>query len=224
MNITKEKAMPRANQKPFNRHSMSIQSRNKSYGVINILWNKMRPDLRFEDKEMIREERLAWIAEFLGLNKLESTKSLTDAQIGRVLDEMKRLTGQPVKTRQNATMPQPPTHSGILGVVQTSASGEAEILHLTTPEQLFTLEILEAHIGWTVQQRENYLKPRFNRTSFQTLKVAQANSLTMQLLTIAAQKDLKSILGPNVKISRQQISKYIPTLKKQLGIDQKETR
>lgn len=209
--------MATAKKQPFNNYSMSRESRSKAYGKINILWKQMRSDLRFEDKDTIRDERLTWIAEFLGLKKLDSTTKLSDKQIGLVVEEMMRLTGQAPKTRQNAPKSQP---SGILSVVETSSTGGAEIIHLTTPEQLFTLEKLEAHIGWTVEQRENYLKPRFKRTNFRTLKFAQANALIMQLMTIGTQKDLKLILGPGNSISREEIKKYIPILKKKLEIDQ----
>ena len=208
--------MPAAKQRPFNAYSMSEDSRRKAYAKINILWKQMRPDLHFEDKDTIRDERLTWIASFLNLKKLESTTNLSPRQLGRVVEEMMRLTGQQPKPRQNAPKSQP---SGILGIVGAGA----EIIHLTSPEQLFALEILEKHIGWTPQQRENYLKPRFNRTNFRTLKFDQANSLMMQMLTIGAQKDLKLILGPDVKISRRQIRKYIPDLKKRLEIDKSKS-
>lgn len=199
--------------------SMSQTSRNKSYAAINILWNQMRPDLRFEDKETIREERLTWIKDFLNLKKLESTTILTDKQIGLVLDEMKRMTGQPIKKPLVAPKPQTWARSGIVGFVKTNSDGETEIVHTASPEQLYVLDILENHLGWTDQQRENYLKPRFHKTSFRALEFKQANSLTMQMLTIAAQKELKLIVKSGTKISREQIRKYIPVLKQKLGID-----
>lgn len=99
-------------------------------------------------------------------------------------------------------------------------SGGAEITFLTSEEQLFTFKKLEAHIGWTDEQRENYLNPRFRRTTFQILTFIQANALIMQLLNIAAHKDLKSSLGKDKKITRQMTAKYIPALKQKLRIDQ----
>lgn len=208
--------MSTARKQAFNNYSMSSQSRSKAYGKINILWNQMRPDLHFEDKETIRVQRLEWIADFLGLKKLVSTTTLSDAQIGRVLDEMMRLTGQTPKTPQTAPKSQP---SGIVGVVESTATGGAEVIHLATPEQVYTLEKIETHIGWTQEQRENYLKPRFRRTNFRTLKFEQANALMMQMLNIAAHKDLRLILGPGKPISREATRKYIPTLKRKLQID-----
>lgn len=211
--------MPTAKKRAFKNYSMPSQSRNKAYAAINILWNQMRPDLRFENKDAIREERLSWIADFLDLKKLASTTKLSDQQIGRVLEEMKRMTGQPVQTPQVAPKPKPTGKYGIVGVINNSSSGESEFIHCTTPEQLYTLEKLETYIGWTKEWRERYLKPRFKRTSFKALEVTQANALMMQMLAIAAQKDLKLIIGNGKPISRDQIRKYIPTLKKKLGID-----
>ncbi len=211
--------MATAKKRPFNNRSMSSQSHNKAIAAIQILWKQMRPDLVF-DKEGSREERLAWIAQFLGIKReLKSITDLSDTQLGLVLEEMRRLTGQPAKPRQNAAKSQTAPASDIFGVVQNSPSGGAEIIHLTTEEQLFTLKKLEAHIGWTDAHRENYLKPRFHRTNFRTLKFDQANALIMQMLTIAAHKDLKSSLGREKKITRQMTAKYIPTLKKKLRID-----
>jgi hypothetical protein len=210
--------MATAKNRAFKSRSMSAQSHSKAIAAIQILWKQMRPDLTF-DKEGSREERLAWIAQFLGMKReLKSITDLSDKQLGLVLEEMRRLTGQPSKPRQNA--PQSP-NTATFGVVETTPSGGAEIIHLTTPGQLITLKKLEAHIGWTQLQRENYLQPRFRRTNFQMLTFKQANSLIMQMLNIAAHKDLKSTLGPDKKITRQMTAKYIPTLKQKLRIDQK---
>ena len=63
--------MTTARKRNFNGRSMSRQSRYKAYAAINILWGKMRPDLKFEDKDIVRDERLFWIAAFLNLKKLE---------------------------------------------------------------------------------------------------------------------------------------------------------
>lgn len=190
--------MAAAKNRAFKNRSMSAQSHNKAIAAIQILWKQMRPDLTF-DKEGSREERLAWIAQFLGMKReLKSITDLSDTKLGLVLEEMRRLTGQSATSRQNA--PQSP-NTATFGVVETAPSGGAEITFLTSEEQLFTLKKLEEHIGWTPEQRENYLKPRFRRTNFQMLTFKQANALIMQLLNIAAHKDLKSTLGPEKTIS-----------------------
>lgn len=213
--------MAAAKNRAFKPRSMTVQSHNKAIAAIQILWKIMRPDLTF-DKEGSREERLAWIAQFLGMKReLKSITDLSDTKLGLVLEEMRRLTGQPSNSCQNAPQSPNTATSGVFGVVETVPSGGAEIIHLTTPGQLITLKKLEEHIGWTQLQRENYLQPRFRRTNFQMLTFEQANSLTMQMLNIAAHKDLKSALGKDTKITRQMTAKYIPTLKQKLRIDQK---
>ena len=200
-----------------NQRSMSVESRRASYAAININWLQMRPDLRFESKEIIREERLAWITSLLDLARpLSSLTKLTDGQIGIVMDEMRRMTGT-----KSEPKPKPPQTRG--NVVQLSdykkntpkVKSEAEIKHLTSEEQLFTLEKLETYIGWTTQQRENYLRPRFGPANFQMLTFQQANALMIQLLNIAAHKDLKAM---GKKTGRTENAKYIPTLKKKLGV------
>lgn len=203
--------MATAKKQTFNGRSMSVEARNSAYGAINILWAKMRPDLAGEDKDTIRAERLAWIAQFLNLKgELKSTTKLSDSQIGLILEEMRRMTGDVKQQKPKARS---------LGIVQTVPGGGAEIVHLASSEQVYALDLLEKHLGWTVERREDYLMPRFRRRNFRTLTFDQATALTMQMLTIAAHKDLKA--QGKTKISRAQIAKYIPTLKKKLGIDQK---
>ncbi len=199
----------------FSNRSMSVESRRSAYGKINILWKQMRPDLHFETKDVVREERLAWIASLLGLKRLESTTTLTDGQIGLVLDEMQKMSGQASKQPENNTKFKQFNNSINSDIPPSSG---ADVIHLTSKEQLYTLEKLETHIGWTAERREKYLKPRFNRTNFKMLKFAQANALTIQMLNIAAHKDLKQKHGSDTKITRQMTAKYIPVLKRKLDI------
>lgn len=208
--------MKPAKQQAFNAHLMGAESRNKAYAAINISWKKMRPDMAFADKDEIRDQRLAWMAQFLGLKSLDSTKDLSDNQIGLVLEEMRRMTGE-----AKPASPARPYFKGKalpFGVVESTPSSGAEIIHLASNEQIYVLEKLEAYIGWTTEQRENYLQPRFKRRNFRTLIFKQATALTMQMLNIAAHKDLKA--QGKEKISRAQTAKQIPILKKKLGIDQ----
>lgn len=205
-----------------NHRSMSRDSRNSAYAAINILWNQMRPDLRFEAKDVVREERLAWIASFLGLKKLDSTTKLSDGQIGKVIDEMKRLTGQVSKPQENNTKSQFSTNLRLVenpNVNESTTSlhheSSAEIIHLASEEQKFTLEKLDRHIKW--RNRELFYKQRKFTTNFAMLKFDQATSLTMILLNIAAHQDLKE--QGKTSISRTMTAKYIPVLKKKLQID-----
>ena len=208
--------MSTARKYAFNSHSISPESRRAAYAAININWLQMRPDLRFESKEIIRDERLAWISSFLQLARpLESTTKLTDGQIGLLLDEMRRMTGTVAETK-----PKQLTGTNVVQLSdykkpETSSPGSAEIKHLTGEAQSYTLEKLEKYIGWTAEQRENYLKPRFGAGNFRMLQFKQANALMMQMLNIAAQKDLKA---QGKKTGRAENAKYIPILKKKLQI------
>ncbi len=224
-----------------NQRSMSRQSRNGAYAALNILFKQMRPDLDLEDKDTIRAERLKWIKNFLGLRKLESTTDISDPQIGRVLEEMRRLTGKanesafrkihkipestdlvsiiPHDVRQRAKLRQEELIAEGKLVRYEPPAGGAEIFHLSSPEQRFTLRKLEDYLGWTPERRANFLKPRFKATTFEMLRFDQATALTIQMLNIAAHRDLKKSLGADVKISRKMTAKYIPVLKQKLGID-----
>lgn len=196
-----------------NSRAMSPQSRHAAYAAINITWQQMRPDLKFEAKEIVREEMLAWCASFLALKKLDSIKDLSDGQIGRVLDEMKRMTGQQPQPKPDQKSPFT-SRCGKLRAVEPPGTG-AEIIHLTSEEQLFTLQKLETFIGWTAERRENYLQPRFQRKNFQMLTFKQANTLMMQMLNIAAHKDLKAQGKPT---GRAATAKHIKIIKKKLQI------
>jgi hypothetical protein len=198
----------------FNARSMAPESRNSAYAAINILWGKMRPDLKGEGAETNREERLAWMAQFLGWRReLKSTKDLSDQEIGVVLEEMRRMTGE-------AHQPKQKSKSITFGVVESAPSGGAEIIHSTSAEQLYALEKLANYLEWDAERIENYLQPRFKRRNFRTLKFDQATALTIQMFNIAAHRDLKAKAKDGAKISRTQTAKYIPSLKKKLGIDQ----
>jgi len=51
------------------------------------------------------------------------------------------------------------------------------------------------------------------------LKPQQATALLVQLLTIAAHKELREKRGRGVTISRDETAREIPALKRRLGID-----
>lgn len=201
--------MTTARKQSFNDRSMSRQSRNKSYAAINILWKKMRPDLVGEDKEVNRDERLNWISNFLNLDGLDSTTSLSDMQIGLLLDEMKRMTGE-----KQFSNPQ-------LAVSGRRVKPIANVVHLTanriSDEQKYTLRKLAQYIGWSSDRRNDWLTARNYPTNISSMTFKKATALTMIFLNIAAQKDLKADGKPT---GRKELAKYIPILKKKLGIDQ----
>lgn len=193
-----------------NQRSMSVQSRNSGYAAMNILWLQMRPDLKWESRDVIREERLIWIADLLGLKReLKSTKDLTDGQIGIVLDEMKRLTGG------DKAVPKVPAKIQPNNVVQFPAPPGAEIIHLASEEQQYTAQKLFDFLGWTAPAKEKFLRERFDCPNVRMLTFKKANSLMMILLNIAAHADLKS---KGLPTGRKETAKQIKEIKRRLQI------
>jgi hypothetical protein len=194
----------------FNRRSNVPFGRKGMIAAIQIEWKKFRGDLRF-DKEELRESRLDWITEVLGLDRrCESMTELTDRQIAAVLDEIRKLVNPPRVSEKT-----------VVAKVVTTPGGSAEIIHLSGEAQLYAIGKLLDFIGWTDFQKASFLKKRFRTTTERMLTHAQCNAFMMHLLSIAAHKDLKRILGTDVKISRKMKSEHIPLLKRTLGIDQR---
>lgn len=206
--------MTTARKYAFNNNSMSRESRSRAYAAINILWNQMRPDLRFEAKSDVRDERLAWIASFLGLKKLDSTTKLTDGQIGKVLDEMKRMTGQASTKKPESNTKFQFFNNSIIS--KNAPSDGAEVIHLATEAQQFTARKLFDFLGWSVERKEEFLRDRFNCPNVPMLTFKKANALLMILLNTAAHVDLKA---KGKKTGRAETAKHIPILKKKLQID-----
>lgn len=206
-----------------NSRSMSPQSRNSAIGAIQICWKQMRPDLH-GDKDAMREERLTWISNFLQLRRpLESVKDLSDGQMLLVLDEMKNMTGaktNPSPLEKGAIERE---HRNVVNIAdyRKVADGEAtdaEITHLSGEAQIFTINKLVGAIGWSEEGFRDFLFKKFRRRSPRMLSFKDCNSLTMILLNIAADKELRA--QGHAKISRAMTAKYIPILKKKLQIDQ----
>lgn len=192
------------------RHRTSQRStRARTIAAIHITWKKLRRDLRDPDES--REQRLTFIAGVLNLKQpLESTRELTDKQLGRVLDRMRELEGQP----------ELPGIQSIHATTQNTAAGEAEIHHLATAAQIAAIEKLLACLGWSDVAKDAFIQRRFKRTSPRLLSPKEANSLTMILLNIAAANAIRSRTSVN-RVSRALIRVEIPALKRRLGIDQK---
>lgn len=194
----------------FNRRSAPGNSRGKMIAAIQIEWKNLRRDLR-DDAEALREERLIWIQKTLGLrHELHSMTALSDKQLGIVLDEIRKLTRTP---RPSAT-------TAVAKIVTMPNGGGAEIVHLSSEEQLYAIGILTKFIEWNSEKIAAYLKPRFRVTTERMLTHKQCNSFMMHLLNIAASKDLKRMLGKDTKVSRKMAGEHIPSLKRKLGIDQ----
>ncbi|HEV7700514.1 MAG TPA: hypothetical protein VGO43_09835 [Pyrinomonadaceae bacterium] len=206
----------------FNQRSKDAQWRSRAYAAININWKLISPDGD-------RDERLAWITEYLGLREsLTSLTDLTDDQLGAVAGEMKRLTGQSSQTAQRKYEK---THipelsgnvvAGDFGRDRDEIrSQDHETIHLASTEQIYTIEKLMAHIGWGKAAKFNYLIQRHGAGTPKLLTFAKATKAVNALLHIAGHQDLKSRKGQGEKVSRDEVSKYIPLLKQQLKIDQR---
>lgn len=183
---------------------LNQEKRRRAEIALILKFKQIRPDLKLENKELVREERLIFVSELLGRKTMiNSLSSLTDSQIHFVLDEMNRKL-KPRITAQTTTVKIVPLPH------------QATIVHLASEEQLYTFDILLKFLGWNQEQTANYLKRRWRCTSQRLLTFAQANSLMVQLLNMAAQKDLKT---EGKKTGRKENRKHIPTLKKKLGIN-----
>jgi hypothetical protein len=196
---------------------MSSQSRSKAYAAINICWKQISPDGD-------REERLAWVAEYLGLDDLESLTDLSDEQLGDVTGELKRLTGS--AARRTSQVRQPMSNSNVLHAEfrresDGPRSGETETIFLASEEQVYTLEKLDAYIGWMPEERDRFLRKRFKGQNFRRFTFKQATAATNVMLRIAAHKDLRLGRADGEPITRVEINKYIPKLKAKLSIDQR---
>lgn len=189
-------------------------NRSAAIAAIQISWKKISPGGD-------RDERLAWIADYLRIDELESVTDLTDAQLGSVAGEMKRLTGHTSQPRQTSTTrassPGSNVVAGNFDRETDGGRGDHETIHLASPEQVFTLEKISDYMKLTVPEREGLFKRRRWPQSFRMLTFRQATEATNLLLHVAAHQDLKARSGGQ-PVSRKEINKYIPLLKKQLQI------
>lgn len=177
-------------------------TRSKMIAAIHLEWRNRRPDLRHSSEES-RDERLAFITDLLRLKRpLTSMRSLSDRQLGLVLDALHN--GR-VQQRLPVEKPAP-------------ASEGAEIIHLASTEQVFTINKILDYLGWRPEARANFIQQRFKRASPAMLSPKNAHSLMMILLNIAAARDVRERMGV-MRVSRRMIGEEIPHLKARLGID-----
>lgn len=197
MQTARQEARQTTNSKPT--------TRNRMIAAIHLTWKKARPDLRHSSEEA-RDERLAFITDLLKLKRpLASMRKLTDRQLGLVLDALNN--GRVQQRLPNAQA--------------APASEGAEIIHLASAEQVFTINKLLDYLGWCPEARDNFIKQRFQRTSPAMLSPKHAHSLMMVLLNVAAARDVRQRLG-SLRISRRMIGEEIPHLKARLRIDVKK--
>ena len=174
--------------------------------AINIRWKELRPDLH-GDEEAMRAERLAYAAQVLRLkHPISSMTELTNYHLNKVLFHFDELQRKP-------SLPGIPLAS-------TKPAEPAEIIHLASAEQVFTINKLLDFLGWQAESRKKFLSARFRRENPVHLLPRQAQSLIRILLNIACSQELKS--RGFRKVTRPMIATHIPALKKKLGIDRKE--
>jgi hypothetical protein len=177
--------------------------------AIQITWKQIRLDLH-GDEEALRAERLAFITDALKLKRpVESLRDLSTPQLARVLDAMRRFQSQP-------------RLEGYAPPVKAEPAREeagANVVHLASAEQVFTINNLLTHLDWTREYQEDFLHRRFGRKNPAHMRPPQAQSLTRILLNIACTRELKK-RGVK-KVSRAMIREEIPYLKASLGIDRR---
>lgn len=209
-------------------------NRNAAIASIQINWKRMCQDLAFDDS---REERLSWISKFLGLGYLASLTDLDDRQLGAVAGEMKRLTGQSSQTTQStqtrvSTSPMPSTSNVVEGSFgkERSEDGDHKTVFLASPEQIYTLDKLQQYLKWSPSDVFDFIKKRVLKgaarlsgsvPNFHMLTFRQATVATNALLHVAGHRDLKLRNGGK-PVSRKDLNKYIPVLKRELQIDQRD--
>ncbi len=181
------------------------ESRRRMIAAIQIQWKQLRPDLRHAPDEL-RDERLAFCANVLNLrHPLGSVADLTDRQLGKVLDALKEMQSQP--RLPNCEVPQRPI-------------AQAEIIHLASPEQVYTINKLLLHLGWGPDAQKAFMRRRFKRENPVHLRPREAQSLIRILFNIACSQELKE--RGFAKVTRKMIALQIPALKARLGIDRRE--
>lgn len=180
--------------------------------AIHITWSKIRRDLK-GDKDELRESRLQFMSQVLKRD-VKSSRDLSQAKLGKVLDAMRDLErsptlpgGVPTVDRRQMTDGQPSSVAG-------------QVHHLATEAQVAVIDKLFLHLGWRLESIEAFLSKRFKTKSQRMLTPAQANSLTFILLRIAASHDIKDRTKVE-RVSNAMIRAEIPALKRRLGIDQK---
>lgn len=211
--------MPVARKYTSNDALTAHESRKKAIAAIQILWKQMRPDLF--DKDELRDERLTWISGFLKLPRpLESITELSDGQMMIVLDEMRGLTGtkqqQPTPWRENARIERE-HHRHFQSIENVVSIEQFKRQHFASQEQKFTLDKIIKHLGWSDGAVKDFLVRRGFGESIEKIAFKKANSLTMILLNIAADKDLRA--QGKTKISRAMTAKHISVIKRRLEID-----
>jgi hypothetical protein len=94
----------------------------------------------------------------------------------------------------------------------------ADVDGLASEAEVWALDKLFVSLDWSAEGVEKFVYQRFQRQHYRSLSPAEANSLTMILLNVAAARAIKERGGAH-RVSRTMIREEIPKLKQRLGID-----
>jgi hypothetical protein len=212
-------------------------------------FRKTRPDLHHSSEAELREARLDFCCQVLGLAKLDTMMSLNTIELERVIKAMQRQKAEgggqkaEVVTIHGSRSAKPATRAALGAMARAGlealASSEssldcglqnpqseirnsqsAEVIHLAGPEQAWAIERLFEYLGWEQEKRDGFLKKRFKHANVKMLRPRQATGLTRILFNIAAHRDIRA-RGVEGPISREMIDAEIPKLKKRVGIEKK---
>lgn len=207
------------------------EARRARYAAINATWKKMRPDLHHSAEEL-REARLEFAAQVLGIPPIGSLGDLTIPQLDRVIEAMKKSYQQPslgvgiiAGSKAGLRLVGSDVKSTACGVISPNPQfpTPAEVIHLASDEQVWAIEQVLSYLqtvwGWSKEGCSGFLRKNYRRESAHMLSPRQAGGAMTILLTIAAKKEITRRLGNDVKVSRAMIRCEMPSLKQRIGID-----
>jgi hypothetical protein len=207
---------------------------------IQIEFPKLRPDLDPQtDAKDLRAARLDFCRDALDMRMSPASLTiLKDWQLKIVLDKLTEARTQqssPNGSQMRVRKLKPKAGLTTVATTENSSScgyycdenvghvdhgspAPAEIIHLAGTEQTWAINRVFEYLDWNEDRRAKYILSRFGTDSAKRLKPYQAKSLLVQLLTMAAHRDLK-LRGKEGPIGRDQTLAEIPNVKRRLGID-----
>jgi hypothetical protein len=220
--------MQMASQRAFNQGSgaggqrPAKDVRAETIKAIHATWRKVARGVDVNDKDEMRTARLRFCEKALGLRRtLKSMGSLSGAQLGRVLDEMRRLERTPglpgMPSVGSPNVSEGLFGNGALPDGRASDTG-AEIHHLATKAQTEAIDKLFTFLGWSAIGIQGFVTSKYKKHSHRVLTPQEAQSCTYILLRIAAQRSIKESRHVE-RVSNVMIREEIPRLKVRLGID-----
>lgn len=194
--------------------------RQKMLGFIHVNFPRLRPDLRHSTEDM-KEARLAFCTEVLGLRApLVSCARLHNRQLEKVIEAIKRqlpqerLPGVEYKRDAVASVNSRPKPTSC--TAKDMRSGE--VIHLAGNEQVWAIERVIEHLGWSPEGTEEFFQNQFKVSTPKMLKTKAANTALYVLLRSAAWKALRAEKGKDAKIDNETLNRRIRIIKMNLGI------